>query len=187
MTIRPGRGDAGRADNAEMISRLPRSVVPVTPGPGQESAWDYPRPPAVQPSHRRVVVRSGDTVIADSTSAWRVMETSHPPTWYLPRADIVDTAIRRSTARGTVCEWKGAATYWDVIAGDRVHPSAGWSYESPTPGFTPITGFLSFMPGQIDCSIDGERVLPQSGGFYGGWITSDVVGPYKGGPGSWGW
>ena len=89
-------------------------VQPIVPGPGQESVWDYPRPPALERSARRVVVRVGSVVIADSTSAWRVMETSHPPTWYLPRADIVEQYLRRSAARSSVCEWKGAATYWDV-------------------------------------------------------------------------
>jgi len=170
-----------------MTTKLPRSVRPVTPGPGQESVWDYPRPPALTPSDRRVVVRIGSTIIADSTSAWRVMETSHPPTWYLPRSDVIDRYLRRSAVRSSVCEWKGAATYWDVTTGGGVIEAVGWSYESPTPRFVPIAGYLSFMPGQIECSIDGERVQPQAGGFYGGWITSDVVGPFKGEPGSWGW
>ena len=170
-----------------MTRKAPPSVRPIEPGPGQESVWDYPRPPALEPSGRRVVVRSGSTVVADSTSAWRVMETSHPPTWYLPRTDISDAALRRSTARGSVCEWKGAATYWDVLTEGGVHQAAGWSYESPTARFVPIAGYLSFMPGVLDCFIDDERVRPQEGGFYGGWITSEVVGPFKGGPGSWGW
>ena len=170
-----------------MTSRLPRSVRPVPPAPGQESVWDYPRPPALEPSTKRVVVRIGSTVIADSTSAWRVMETSHPPTWYVPRTDVNARYLRRSAARSSVCEWKGAATYWDVVTDGGVIEAVGWSYESPTPRFVPIAGFLSFMPGQIECVIDGERVQPQAGGFYGGWITADVVGPFKGEPGSWGW
>jgi uncharacterized protein (DUF427 family) len=165
-----------------------RSVQPIVPGPGQESVWDYPRPPALEQSGRRVVVQVGSIVIGDSTSAWRVMETSHPPTWYLPRADLAEQYLRRSSARSSVCEWKGAATYWDVVApGAEVIQSVGWSYETPTPRFGPITAYVSFMPGQIDCSIDGEPVLPQAGGFYGGWIIGDVVGPFKGEPGSWGW
>jgi uncharacterized protein (DUF427 family) len=134
-----------------------------------------------------VVVRVGPIVIADSTSAWRVMETSHPPTWYLPRADVNERYLRLSPARSSLCEWKGAASYWDVMTEAGVSEAVGWSYESPTRRFVPITGYLSFMPGQIECSIDGERVLPQAGGFYGGWITADVVGPFKGEPGSWGW
>ena len=183
-----------------------RPVTPVPPGPGQESVWDYPRPPALEQSPRRVVVRSGDILIADSRAAWRVMETSHPPTWYLPPADVHQHRIRRSSVRSTMCEWKGAATYWDVATGDvgtgevgtgEVGPggadtaswreAAAWSYQTPSPRFVPITGFLSFMPSAVECYIDGERVLPQAGGFYGGWITSDVVGPFKGEPGSWGW
>ena len=167
--------------------------------------WDYPRPPALQESTRHVVVRSGDILIAESRSAWRVLETSHPPTWYLPPAGVHHDRIRRSSSRSTTCEWKGGATYWDVAAGDvaagddagDVAPgntgsatwreAAAWSYQAPTLRFVPITGFLSFMPSAVECYIDGERVLPQAGGFYGGWITSDVVGPFKGEPGSWGW
>jgi len=168
------------------MRKLP--VRPIVPAAGQESVWDYPRPPALEQSGRRVVVRVGSVVIADSTAAWRVMETSHPPTWYLPRADVVEQYLRRSAARSSICEWKGAATYWDVLVpGQPVLQSVGWSYQTPTPRFVPITGYVSFMPGEIDCSIDGERVLPQAGGFYGGWITPDVVGPFKGEPGSWGW
>ncbi|HZM66176.1 MAG TPA: DUF427 domain-containing protein [Nakamurella sp.] len=174
-----------------MTSRLPRSVRPLPPGPGQESVWDYPRPPALELWSRHVVVRVGDSPVAESRSAWRVMETSHPPTWYVPRVDVRENRIRRSRSRSATCEWKGAASYWDVAEVDRGvltwREAVAWSYESPTPRFVPITGFLSFMPGAVDCFIDGEQVRPQSGGFYGGWITSDVVGPFKGEPGSWGW
>ena len=164
-----------------------------------------------------MVVRAGSVLIADTTAAWRVLETSHPPTWYLPRTDIDERYLRRSPARSTVCEWKGAATYWDVLDGaGGVHSAVGWSYETPTPGFVPITGYASFMPGRgerasidrapareernercaqrtrrtnvgLDCFIDDERVRPQAGGFYGGWITDDVVGPFKGEPGTWSW
>jgi uncharacterized protein (DUF427 family) len=175
----------------------------------------------LQESNRHVVVRSGAILIAESRSAWRVMETSHPPTWYLPPADVHHDRIRRSSSRSTMCEWKGAATYWDVAVGDSAagdvaagdvaagdvaagdsaagdvapgntgsaswREAAAWSYQAPTLRFVPITGFLSFMPSAVECYIDGERVLPQAGGFYGGWITSDVVGPFKGEPGSWGW
>jgi uncharacterized protein (DUF427 family) len=139
-------------------------------------------------SPRRVVVRWGDSVVADSTAAFRVLETSHPPNWYIPRTDVNFGVIKRSAARSTMCEWKGAATYWDVVDGnDQQLQAVGWSYETPTPRFIPITGYLAFMAGLLDCTVDGERVLPQSGGFYGGWITADVVGPFKGEPGSWGW
>ena len=167
---------------------MARSEVRPDPvGEGQESVWEYPRPPALVRSDRLVVIRRGDAVIAGTRRAWRVLETSHPPTWYVPREDVAAGLLRRSSAAASVCEWKGAATYWDVVLPDRVLAAVGWSYETPTPRFVPITGHLSFMPGQIDCFIDGEQVLPQSGGFYGGWITRDVVGPFKGEPGSWGW
>jgi len=158
-------------------------IQPEPPGPGQESVWDYPRPPACLPSHRHVIVRVGDRVVADSRGAYRVLETSHPPTWYVPPADVVPGALTPSRARSTWCEWKGAATYWDVLG----VAAAAWSYEHPTPGFTAITGYLAFAPAQVVCEIDGERVRPQAGGFYGGWITDDVVGPFKGGPGTEGW
>ena len=156
---------------------------PQEPETGQESVWDYPRPPRLEPSGRRVVVKLGTDVVADTTAAYRVLETSHPPSWYLPRKAVADGVLRRSPARGTVCEWKGLATYWDVGDLDR----AAWSYQSPTGPFEAITGYVAFFPGLLTCTVDGEQVLPQPGGFYGGWITSDVVGPFKGGPGSTGW
>ena len=164
--------------------RRPTAEVP---GPGQESVWDYPRPPACVPSDRHVVVRHGGVLVAETSGAYRVLETSHPPTWYLPRADVV-APLRRSGARSTLCEWKGAATYWDVLdtAAGAVE-AAAWSYETPTSGFAAITGYLTFYPSVFECSVDGERVRPQEGGFYGGWVTDDVVGPFKGIPGSWGW
>lgn len=160
----------------------------VVPGPGQESVWDYPRPPRLEASTRRVTVSFGGRLIADTRAAYRVLETSHPPTWYLPPADLDRQAIRRSDARGTICEWKGLATYWDVLGPNgEVRAAAGWSYEQPTPDFRAITGYLSFMPAQVECRIDDELVRAQEGGFYGGWITDDVVGPFKGAPGTLGW
>jgi uncharacterized protein (DUF427 family) len=155
----------------------------VQPAAGQASVWDYPRPPALVASDRRVVVRAGDVLIADTRAAYRVLETSHPPTWYLPRADVEPDMLQPSRARSTWCEWKGAATYWDVLD----LPAVAWSYEQPTVGFEPITGYVTFYPSRLECEIDGERVEPQPGGFYGGWITPDVVGPFKGGPGTLGW
>lgn len=145
--------------------------------------WDYPRPPLLESSSRHVVIRLGSDVVADTTAAYRVLETSHPPSWYLPRTDIDDRLLRRSPARGTVCEWKGQATYWDV--GDLAR--AAWSYETPTRPFETITGYVAFYPALLECTVDGERVEPQPGGFYGGWITADVAGPFKGIPGSMGW
>ncbi len=166
----------------------PSSVQRVSPQPGQESVWDYPRPPAVVPSDRLVQVRSGELMIAESRRAVRVLETSHPPTWYLPPADVRPDVLRRSAASGTVCEWKGGATYWDLAVESGVWlTAAAWSYESPRRGFESLTGFLSFYPSRLDCRIAGERVRPQAGGFYGGWITDDVVGPFKGEAGTRGW
>ena len=153
------------------------------PGPGQESVWDYPRPPACVASDRHVVVRLGDALVADTAAAYRVLETSHPPTWYLPRSAVVEGLLTPSRARSTFCEWKGDATYWDVLGVE----GGMWSYEQPTAGFTAITGYLTCYPSAFECFVDGERVRPQEGGFYGGWITDDVVGPFKGGPGTWGW
>ena len=156
-------------------------------GPGQESVWDYPRPPACVLSGRLVTVALGSSVIAHSRRAWRLLETSHPPTWYLPPADVAAGVLSRSDARSTVCEWKGSATYWDVTVGDRTLPAAAWSYEQPSSGFDSIASFLAFSPSRLACAVDGERVRPQEGGFYGGWITDDVVGPFKGGPATLGW
>lgn len=130
----------------------------------------------------------GATVVVDTTGAYRVLETSHPPSWYLPWADVRPGTLVPSRRRSTICEWKGAATYWDVVGpgGVRIE-AAGWSYDRPTARFEPIRGYVSFMPALVTCVVDGERVRPQAGGFYGGWITGDVVGPFKGEPGTWGW
>jgi uncharacterized protein (DUF427 family) len=154
---------------------------------GQESVWDYPRPPALVRSDRHVVIRLADTVIAETRRAWRVLETSHPPTWYVPREDVVPGVLRRSAAAGTVCEWKGVATYWDVVVPGGGPTAAVWSYESPTARFAELAGAITGYPARLECLVDGERVRPQPGAFYGGWITSDVVGPFKGAPGTWGW
>ncbi len=129
----------------------------------------------------------GDRLVAETDAAFRVLETSHPPTWYLPRTSVRDGALTLSSAAGTTCEWKGAATYWDVTGDGRTLHAAAWSYEQPTAPFRQIAGHLAFSPSALTCQVDGELVRPQDGGFYGGWITDDVVGPFKGAPGSWGW
>ena len=159
----------------------------VPPGPGQESVWDYPRPPACLPSGRAIEVRRRDTLIARSSAARRILETSHPPTWYLPPDAVEPGRLRRSAARSTFCEWKGWATYWDVVDGDGCVEAAAWSYEAPSPGFEQIAGYLAFDPRQLECFVDGAQARPQPGRFYAGWITDDVVGPFKGIPGSQGW
>lgn len=160
---------------------------PQTPGPGQESVWDYPRPPRLEPFEGRITVELGGVVVADTSRAWRVLETSHPPTYYLPRAAFADGVLR--DAPGTsMCEWKGQARYFDLVTPARTAARAAWNYPDPTPGFEPIADAVAVMAGQVDrCTVDGETVIPQPGGFYGGWITSRVVGPFKGGPGSHGW
>ncbi len=161
--------------------------MPVPPGPGQESVWDYPRPPRVEPSEELVEVRLGGRVIARSSRTLRVLETSHPPTYYLP-ADAFEPGVLRPVAGRTHCEFKGVAAYYDLVAGDAVAERAAWTYPSPTPGFESVRGHVAVMPGAVDsCTVDGEVVRPQEGGFYGGWVTSRVVGPFKGGPGTWGW
>ena len=152
-----------------------------------ESVWDYPRPPRVEPSERHVRVIVDGTVIADSRRAVRVLETSHPPGWYIPREDV-RMDLLHPTARRTACEFKGQASYFHVRADGRDRREAAWTYERPLPGYEAIAGHIAFYPGRVDeASVDGERVVPQAGDFYGGWITADVRGPFKGGPGTRGW
>jgi len=149
-----------------------------------ESVWDYPRPPRVEPSAARVVVELDGEVLADTRRSLRVLETSHPPVYYLPAADVRTGRLTPSPRRPTVCEFKGTARYYD--AGDRA--AVAWSYPSPNPGFEAIAGHYAFYPGRVDrATVDGERVEAQPGDLYGGWITSAVTGPFKGGPGTTGW
>nr|WP_228500019.1 DUF427 domain-containing protein [Nocardioides agariphilus] len=157
------------------------------PGPGQESVWDYPRPPRVEPSTELVEVLLGGLVVARSTHTLRVLETSHPPTYYLPAADFVEGALRPASGH-TYCEWKGQASYADVVVASTTASRAAWTYPHPINGFEALVDHYAVMPGLVDaCLVDGEVVVAQEGGFYGGWITSRVVGPFKGGPDSRGW
>jgi uncharacterized protein (DUF427 family) len=159
----------------------------IQPGPGQESVWDYPRPPRVEPSGQRVVVSFGGVVIADTRDALRVLETSHPPAYYLPRSAF-SRDVLSSAPGSSVCEYKGRAAYLDVRAGGVTARRAAWTYPSPAPGYEILGDHVSLYPGAMDaCELDGERVVPQEGDFYGGWITSRVVGPFKGAPGTLGW
>lgn len=156
------------------------------PRAGEESVWDYPRPPRIAPDARTVVVRAGAVELARTTRALRVLETASPPTFYLPREDVRTTFLAR--ADGTSwCEWKGAATYWDVVLPDRRLESVAWSYEDPSPEFAALRGCVSFYPARVACFVDDVRVAAQPGGFYGGWVTPEIVGPYKGEPGTSGW
>lgn len=157
------------------------------PGPGQESVWDYPRPPRLEESRDCVVVELGGQVIARTTRSWRVLETSHPPTYYVPTDAFVEGALR-ATAGSSWCEWKGQASYFDLVAGDVVSPRSAWTYRTPTRGFEDIADAIAVMPGMVDrCIVNDEVVKPQPGQFYGGWITSRVVGPFKGEAGTMGW
>lgn len=155
--------------------------------PPTESVWDYPRPPRLERSSALLVIELGGGVIAETDRSLRVLETSHPPVHYVPIADVAE-GVLQPVSGSSYCEWKGLAAYFDVHGGDEVRPRAAWHYPEPTPGYGPIAGHVAFYPSQMDrCSLDGETVQAQAGDFYGGWITSRIVGPFKGGPGTWGW
>lgn len=159
----------------------------IEPESGQESVWDYPRPPRLEQTDRLIQITFGGVVIADTRTAWRVLETSHPPVYYLPPADLKTEHLNQSPG-SSFCEWKGGARYVDVRVGDRVARSVGWYYPDPTAAFSAIRDHIAFCAGAMDrCTVDGEVVRAQPGGFYGGWITSDIVGPFKGEPGTEFW
>jgi uncharacterized protein (DUF427 family) len=168
------------------MSRPP--AEPVVPTEGQESVWDYPRPPRVEASDAVVRIQFGGGFIADSTRAVRVLETSHPPVFYVPRDDFAP-GVLRSAAGGSFCEFKGTASYLTIVGADgRRAPSAAWFYAEPAQGYEALRGRVAVYPAAMDaCSVDGETVQPQQGDFYGGWITCSVVGPFKGAPGTLGW
>lgn len=154
---------------------------------GQESVWDYPRPPRVERVDQRVVIRFGGKVIVDTADVVRVLETSHPPVYYLPVADFADGSLVPATG-GSFCEFKGGARYFDVRSGETVAQRAAWNYPSPSAGYEMLAERVAVYARPMDsCEVGGETVVPQPGGFYGGWITSAIVGPFKGGPGSMGW
>ncbi|MCC5950369.1 MAG: DUF427 domain-containing protein [Nitriliruptoraceae bacterium] len=164
-----------------------RRPQPEEPGPGQESVWDYPRPPAVAPTDAHVCVWFAGQLIADTRAAIRVMETSHPPSFYLPRADI-DTSALVQVARRTFCEFKGEAAYADLVVGEQRSPLACWWYLEPTPGYEALRDTMTFYPSRVErATVDGEQVRSSEGDFYGGWITSKVTGPFKGAPGTMWW
>ncbi|HEX2031010.1 MAG TPA: DUF427 domain-containing protein [Actinomycetota bacterium] len=159
----------------------------VPPGPGQESVWDYPRPPRIEPSRRPVRVAFAGETLAASDRALRVLETAGPPTYYVPLDDVTPDVLVPVEGHTTVCEWKGVARYFDVVAGGRRARLAAWSYPSPSPGYEGLAGYVSFYPRRVECFLGDERVRPQPGGYYGGWITSEIVGPFKGEAGTEGW
>jgi uncharacterized protein (DUF427 family) len=159
----------------------------IEPGPGQESVWDYPRPPAVVPTTDRIRVVHRGVTVADTVATIRVLETSQPPAFYIPRADCSADHLVAGTGR-SFCEWKGPATYWSVVVDGVVVANAGWSYENPTPPFAAIRGHIAFYARLLDeCWVGDEQVVANPGSFYGGWITSAVVGPFKGDPGTEFW
>ena len=149
--------------------------------------WDYPRPPRLEPTTTAIEVVLGGVVVASTTTALRVLETSHPPTYYLPMSCFADGALRPAQG-GSFCEWKGQASYLDILGGDAVAPRSAWFYPDPTPAYAEIADHVALYPGAVErCTVDGEVVRPQPGGFYGGWVTSSVVGPFKGDPGTTFW
>lgn len=159
----------------------------IEPLPGQESVWDYPRPPRLEDSSQHIQIIFNDVAIADSHHTKRVLETSHPPVYYIPLEDI-KTEYLHQTSRSSFCEWKGVAGYYTIIVGDKQAPNAAWFYPNPTPTFTTIKDYVAFYPSRMDvCYVDGEIVQSQPGDFYGGWITNNIVGPFKGAAGTWGW
>ena len=166
---------------------MAKQVARVAPGPGQLSVWDFPRPPALEQWHEHVVVRLGGAVVAETWEAWSVLETSHPPTYYLP-PDAWAPGALQPAAGSSLCEWKGDARYLDVVSGETVARRAAWSYAAPVPRFGALRDHVAVYPGAMEaCTVDGVRVQAQPGGFYGGWVTPRVVGPFKGAPGTLHW
>jgi len=156
------------------------------PGPGQISVWDFPRPPELVREPREIVVFWGEKLIARTRGAWAVRETAHPPTFYLPLSDVDRTHLRIA-GDGSFCEWKGPAQYWDLNDGQRRLSKVAWSYPEPLAGAEVLAQCIAFYAHDLDCRVDGSRVVSQPGGFYGGWITSELSGPFKGEPGSNAW
>jgi len=162
-------------------------IKPEKPGPGQESVWDYPRPPRLEKSDKHIKVVFGGEVIAETTEAYRILETSHPPTYYIPQKDV-KMAYFTPTSRATMCEFKGVASYWTISVNGKTVENAAWRYTNPSGEYAPVKDYVCFYPSKMDaCYVNDERVQAQEGDFYGGWITSDIVGPFKGGPGTRGW
>lgn len=160
---------------------------PSTPGFGQESVWNYPRPPRLEVTNKQIQVFFNGVLLANTNRAWRVLETSHPPVYYLPPEDIKMEYLVPA-AGGSWCEWKGQAAYYDVALGDKLAEKVAWTYPRPTASFRALKDHVAFYAWAMDqCFVDSELVRPQPGSFYGGWITDDIVGPFKGEPGSTGW
>ena len=163
------------------------SPQPIKPLPGQESVWDYPRPPKVEASPKRIQIWFNEIMIVDSQQTQRVLETSHPPAYYIPPADIAMQYLS-PISRQSYCEWKGMAHYYRIQVGNKRVEQAAWYYPEPNAYFAVLKDYVAFYPSRMDaCLVDGETVTAQPGDFYGGWITADIVGPFKGESGTWGW
>jgi uncharacterized protein (DUF427 family) len=163
---------------------IPKAIVPV---PGQESVWDYPRPPRVEPSTKQIQVVFNRVVIAETERALRVLETSHPSVYYIPPQDI-RMEFLKSTSQRTFCEFKGGARYYTITVGEKRAEDAAWYYPNPEHEYLALKDYVAFYPSLMDaCFVDGEQVTPQAGDFYGGWITHEIVGPFKGDKGTMGW
>ena len=160
----------------------------IQPKPGQESVWDYPRPPRLEPTTKHLRIELGGLNIASTNRAYRVLETSHPPVYYFPPEDVRLDLLTVVPDASSFCEWKGSAHYYDLVLEDRKVSNAAWFYPNPTSQFLAIANYVAFYPSKTDaCFVGDEQVASQPGDFYGGWITSDIVGPFKGGEGTWGW
>ena len=160
----------------------------IEPQPGQESVWDYPRPPKLEQSSKQIKIVFNEATIAQSSNTYRVLETSHPPVYYIPPKDIKMEYLKPVPSGRSFCEWKGLAGYYNLQVEDRQIRNAAWYYPQPTAEFIPIKNYLAFYPSKMDaCYVNNELVEAQAGDFYGGWITQDIVGPFKGETGSWGW
>jgi uncharacterized protein (DUF427 family) len=155
---------------------------------GPESVWDYHRPPIVVPGSERVVIALDGEIVVDTRRSLRVLETSHPPVYYIP-GEAITPGFLTAVAGTTWCEYKGSASYFDVACPNgQVVPRAAWHFPQPTAGYEALVGHVAFYPGRMDrCTVDEETVVAQPGDFYGGWITSRVTGPFKGAPGTYGW
>jgi uncharacterized protein (DUF427 family) len=157
------------------------------PIPEKRRVADFPRPPAIERETRTIRIVLAGTRIAETTAAWRILETTHPPTYYLPAAAFTPGVVALGR-RTSFCEWKGVATYVSLTANGRTEADVGWTYLDPNPRYTAIRGHIAVYAGRMDaCFVGDEQVTPQPGGFYGGWITSDLIGPFKGGPGTMFW
>jgi uncharacterized protein (DUF427 family) len=156
------------------------------PAQGQVSVWDFPRPPELVREPREIVVRWGELEVARTSGAWAVRETAHPPSFYLPMADV-KLGLLQPAGGGSFCEWKGPARYWHLVDGARRLTQVAWSYPQPLPGAEPLADCVAFYAHHLACSVGAAMVTPQAGGFYGGWITPELAGPFKGEPGSEDW